>query len=142
MNTPRNNQQDEDKSKWSCQQAKQPGSISGSDRFTLWLSQKYMLIFILIILVYVGAPFLAPVFMKSGVVGPAKMIYMIYSPLCHQLAFRSWFLFGEQPVYPLELAGVNSLGTYEEYTGLSRDGFIACTGFYRQRGHGLQSRFV
>ncbi len=67
------------------------------------------------ILVYVGLPFLAPTLMKAGVEKPARLIYTVYSPLCHQLSFRSWFLFGEQPAYPLESAGT-SLGTYEEAT--------------------------
>lgn len=77
-----------------------------------------MLVFILLILGYVGLPFLAPILMKTGVAGPAKAIYTIYSPLCHQLAFRSWFIFGEQPVYPLDLAGIDDLKSYEDYTSL------------------------
>lgn len=43
---------------------------------------------------------LAPVLMEVGLAEPAKLIYGFYSPICHQLAFRSVFLFGEQPVYP------------------------------------------
>jgi len=104
-------------------------SISGSDRFTWWFSQRYMLVFILLIFGYVGLPFLAPVLMKTGAVGPAKVIYTIYSPLCHQLAFRSWFLFGDQPVYPLALAGVEGLNSYEDYTGLTGNNLLAARDF-------------
>ncbi len=88
-----------------------------------------MLVFILIIFIYGGLPFLAPVLMKSGAAGPAKLIYTLYSPLCHQLAFRSWFLFGEQPAYPLELAGVDGLSTYEEYTGLTGKDLLSARDF-------------
>ena len=46
------------------------------------------------------------------------MIYTLYSPLCHQLAFRSFFLFGEQPYYPRSLAEVPGT-TYEQIIGLN-----------------------
>ena len=91
--------------------------FSGTDKFSFWMSNCYMLLFNLIVFVYVGLPFLAPVLMKVGAPTPAKVIYSIYSPLCHQLAFRSWFLFGEQSVYPRELAHVEGLKTYEEIAG-------------------------
>jgi uncharacterized membrane protein len=42
----------------------------------------------------VGLPWLAPVLMKIGATGPARAIYHVYSFLCHQLANRSFFLFG------------------------------------------------
>jgi uncharacterized membrane protein len=56
--------------------------------------------------------------MKIGWERPARVIYKVYSPLCHQLAYRSFFLFGEQPYYPRELAGVDDLITYGQATGL------------------------
>jgi uncharacterized membrane protein len=43
--------------------------------------------------------------MDAGLTGPASVIYRIYGPMCHQLASRSFFLFGEQIAYPRELAG-------------------------------------
>ena len=68
------------------------------------------------LVLYVGLPFLAPVFLRNGAFLPAKIIYTIYKPLCHQLAFRSWFIFGEQPFYPRELAGIEGLSSYEDIT--------------------------
>ncbi len=47
----------------------------------------------------VGLPWLAPVLMKTGATGSARAIYLIYSLLCHQLANRSFFLFGPQWMY-------------------------------------------
>ena len=38
---------------------------------------------------YVGLPFLAPVLMHVGATGPAQAIYTVYSPMCHQFAFRA-----------------------------------------------------
>lgn len=92
-------------------------TLSGADRFSDWFSRHYMLVFNLCFFLYVGLPFLAPVFMKVGWKTPAKVIYTIYSPLCHQLAFRSWFLFGEQAYYPRTLAGIPGVLTYADVTG-------------------------
>ena len=91
-------------------------TISGADRFSYWLSRRYMWIISVLLFIYVGLPFLAPVFMHYQIDGPAKVIYSIYRPLCHQLGFRSVFLFGEQPVYPRALAHVDDLITYEQAT--------------------------
>ena len=49
---------------------------------------------------------------------PAKVIYTIYSPLCHQLPYRSWFLYGEQATYPRELANLGGI-TFEKATGMA-----------------------
>ncbi len=52
--------------------------------------------------IYVGLPFLAPYFMHLGWVGPARVIYYIYSWLCHQLPERSYFFFGSKFTYSLK----------------------------------------
>lgn len=51
-----------------------------------------------------GLPFLAAVFMKLGWQVPGRIIYTIYSGLCHQMAQRSFFLFGSQGVGMLNIA--------------------------------------
>ncbi|HEX9091943.1 MAG TPA: hypothetical protein VF831_10660, partial [Anaerolineales bacterium] len=64
--------------------------------------QRYWIIPLSIFLgIYVGLPFLAPVFMHAGWVGAGKAIYFIYSWLCHQLPERSFFLFGPRFTYSL-----------------------------------------
>ncbi len=94
-------------------------NLSGADQFSLWFAAKYLLVFNLLVFLYFSVPFLAPIFMNAGWTVPAKIIYTVYSPLCHQLAFRSWFLFGDQTVYPRSLAGMTELSSYEEVTGQS-----------------------
>lgn len=89
-----------------------------SDRFTHWISNHYLAFFNFIVILYLGLPVLAPVFMKVGLTGPANVIYRLYSGVCHQLAFRSFFLFGEQPVYPRASAGVDDLLSLQQATGL------------------------
>lgn len=92
-------------------------SISGADKAMFWISNHYLAVLNLIMLLYVGLPFLAPVMMKNGATAPARMIYTIYSPLCHQFGFRSFFLYGEQAYYPLEEAGMNVID-FETATGI------------------------
>jgi len=70
---------------------------------------------IIILLIIVGA-FLPPFLLRLGYQQTAELIYTFYSPLCHQLAFRSFFLFGEQSVYPRALAGINNMLSYEDVT--------------------------
>ncbi len=62
-------------------------------RWILWIS--------LTLGLYVGLPFLAPVFMQAGWAGGARALYFIYSFFCHQLPQRSFFLFGPKFTYTL-----------------------------------------
>jgi len=49
-------------------------------------------------------PFLAPVFMEAGWTPLARGIYTAYSALCHQMAQRSFFLFGPLGFQMYEIA--------------------------------------
>jgi uncharacterized membrane protein len=91
---------------------------SRSDGVTYWISRHYLLLLNLIILIYVGLSFLAPVLMKAGATTPANVIYKAYSFVCHQLAYRSIFLFDGQFFYPRAEAGIDGLITYSQATGL------------------------
>jgi uncharacterized membrane protein len=95
-----------------------PVNWTKADGFSVWLSRHYLAIFNILVFIYVGIPFLAPVFMKVGATGPATVIYKVYSYVCHQFAFRSWFLFGEQYAYPRAEAGISGLIPYQQATGL------------------------
>jgi uncharacterized membrane protein len=90
-----------------------------SDAFSLWIARHYMAFFNLFVFLYVGLPFLAPVLMKAGAEPVARPIYRAYSFVCHQLAFRSHFLFGEQAVYPRTAAGIEGMLTFSQATGMS-----------------------
>jgi uncharacterized membrane protein len=91
--------------------------ISGGDRVMYWISRHYLALFNFFVFLYVGLPMFAPVLMKAGAELPAKIIYTIYKPLCHQFGFRSFFLFGEQPYYPLAEANMPGVITFEQITG-------------------------
>lgn len=94
----------------------------------LFFASHWLAIFNLLVFLYVGLPFAAPALMKAGLDTPARLIYTAYSPFCHQLAFRSWFLFGEQPAYPRALAGTD-WKTFSEATGIDENDFWAARRF-------------
>jgi uncharacterized membrane protein len=85
------------------------------NRWALGWSRHWLRIVLIVIALYVALPFVAPTFMRLGWTGVAKLLYTIYSPLCHQLAFRSWFLFGEQPAYPRAVANAPGLQPFENF---------------------------
>jgi uncharacterized membrane protein len=94
-------------------------TISRADRLSYWISKHYLAVFNLFLILYVGIPFLAPVFKKEGWDAPAAVVYKIYSPLCHQWAFRSFFLFGEQAYYPQAAAKMPGVLTFEQVSGIT-----------------------
>jgi len=102
-------------------QEKQPVSgrqrsfVIGVDRTVYWFSRHWLAVFNALIFIYVALPILAPVLMNAGAEGPARVLYTVYKPMCHQMTQRSFFLFGEQPAYPREIAGSTSLQPIEAY---------------------------
>jgi len=48
---------------------------------------------------FVGGALLAPIAAALGWQRPADALYAAYHLACHQWAFRSFFLFGQQPIY-------------------------------------------
>lgn len=67
-----------------------------------WFSRRWLFAFTIILIVFNGLPFLAPVFMEQGWEGAGNTIYLVYTVLCHQMPQRSFFLFGSSPMIPLE----------------------------------------
>ena len=90
------------------------GAASSINRLVYWISRHWLAIFNILVAIYVGLPFLAPVLMNIGATAPARVIYTIYSPLCHQMASRSFFLYGDQVAYPRAISG-SSLTPIEAY---------------------------
>jgi uncharacterized membrane protein len=85
------------------------------NRWTLLFSRYWIRPILVVLGLYAFLPIAAPVMMHLGLTGPAKTIYTLYSPVCHQFSFRSWFLFGEQSAYPRESANIAGLTPYEAY---------------------------
>jgi len=72
------------------------------DRQILGLSRHWLAAFNLLIAIYTLLPVLAPVFMAYGAPGLGRLIYILYSPACHQLPQRSFFLFGPKAIYMVD----------------------------------------
>lgn len=84
--------------------------VVGADKAIFGLAKHWLALINLFWGLYVGLPFLAPILMDAGLVLPAKAIYTLYRPACHQRPERSYFIGGPQFVYsPEELvaAGVD-----------------------------------
>ncbi len=79
-----------------------PRLEAGINRVAEGIIRHWLAILNLLFLVYVGLPLLAPVLMEVGAETPARVIYTIYRPACHQLPERSFFLFGPQATYRRE----------------------------------------
>jgi uncharacterized membrane protein len=78
------------------------------DRFAGWMARHWLAIFNILVAFFVTAPFLAPALMQLGstrdcapCLTAGRVIYTAYSPLCHQLPERSYFLFGAQRTYSI-----------------------------------------
>jgi len=81
-------------------------------RLNVWLlklSRHWLRVALLIIGLYAGLPWVAPTLMHFGLDEPAHVIYFLYGPFCHQFAFRSFFLFGEQADYPRAISGTTQI---------------------------------
>ena len=102
--------------------ANQPLQFSKADQFIHWLSRHWIAVVNTLIGVYVLMPFLAPAFMATGLTVPGRVVYWVYSFLCHQLPERSYFLFGPKISYTLaQIQSVwqdtNNIVVLRQFTG-------------------------
>lgn len=73
--------------------------LRATDLAVLWGSRHWLGIAIVGLFIFQALPWAAPVLMRAGFTDPAAWIYAVYAPTCHQLAYRSFFMFGEQSAY-------------------------------------------
>ncbi len=71
------------------------------DGLLCWALRHWLALFLTPMLVFVTLPFLAPVAMHEGWETLGQLLYVLYSPFCHQLPQRSFFFFGEKLTYRL-----------------------------------------
>jgi uncharacterized membrane protein len=100
---------------------RQRSFVIAADRVVLGITRHWLLFLNGLVFLYVGIPFLAPIFMEAGLTGPAHVIYTIYSGLCHQLGFRSEYLFGSHFVYPRAI--------FQQFTGIDPNDLYAARAF-------------
>ncbi len=87
-------------------------------RLLLRLARHWLRFVLAALAIYVSLPWLAPTLAKLGFSAPADALYTLYSPFCHQFAFRSPFLFGEQAFYPRGAAR-SGYAPFEEFASRS-----------------------
>ncbi len=75
------------------------------------IARHWLLLINLAVAVYLFLPVLAPILMHAGYTTPAHIIYSMYSFACHQLPDRSYFLFGDQPMYDVSTLVSNGMNT-------------------------------
>jgi len=95
----------------------------------LFLRRNYPLLVALLLAIYLGLALLAPILMKTGNTLAAQRVYALFRPFCHQMASRSFFLFGPQLAYPSSLAHVEGLQTYGEASGQRENDVSAASHF-------------
>jgi uncharacterized membrane protein len=91
--------------------------------FALRITRGWLRAALLILAVYISLPWIAPTLMRLGAETPARAIYTLYRPMCHQFAFRTFFLYGQQSAYPLAdatSAAPTGLQPFESFAGRSR----------------------
>ena len=79
-----------------------------------WVAKHWLLIFLVVYGLFNLLPFLAPVLMHAGWESGGNAVYTGYSGLCHQMAQRSFFMFGSDVMLnadelPIQLSG--NMGT-------------------------------
>lgn len=69
------------------------------DNLLCWSMRHWLVLFLTPTLIFVTLPFLAPFAMYWGWTTLGELLYILYSPFCHQLPQRSFFFFGEKLTY-------------------------------------------
>jgi len=86
--------------------------LTWTDRHWLFVANGFFSLF------FVGA-FIPPILMKIRLETAARWGYSFFGFFCHQLGFRSFYLFGYQFFYPRQLAGVPNAENFGKATGLN-----------------------
>ena len=92
-----------------------------------WIGRHWLGVFNVAFGAFVLLPFAAPVLMALNAQSLARVLYFVYSFVCHQLPERSWFLFGPNFTFPLarfvELTGSANPLVLREFIGNAEMGF-------------------
>ena len=110
-------------------QIKQDNPPQGLNKLSAWLTEHWLGVMNTFFGLFLGGAFLPPIFLKLGWQTAGEIGYKIYSIFCHQLAFRSFFLFGEQTVYPRAAAQVAGLIPFGQASGLSELDLLGARAF-------------
>lgn len=84
-----------------------------------WVFRHWLQLWVVLFTLYNLLPMLAPILMQLNLMPLATPIYTLYNLVGHQLANRSFFLFGEQITYTVQELPVTLVGEFiADSTGL------------------------
>ena len=110
-----------------------PGKEPFMDRFAEYIARHWLRMVCIALAVFVGIPWLAPIFASFGWEGLSNPIYTAYALTCHQLPERAGTVFGYQVAFCFRntaiYAGVLGFGMLY---GLARDRDISFLRFLRK----------
>ncbi len=72
------------------------------DRIVVFIGAHWVALVAFGLFLFSAPPVLAPILMYYGITGPANAIYSVYHLTCHELAYRTYFLGGQQPAYTID----------------------------------------
>jgi len=79
-------------------EVRDPAGAPGPVRGVPWMARHWLFLVNLAMGMFVAGTLLAPLLLRLGLNGPARVVYTLYSFFCHQLPERSYFLFGPNGV--------------------------------------------
>lgn len=104
------------------------------NRGLYWVTKHWLIVTLVGLGIFVTLPFAAPALMHAGYTRAANAIYFMYKPFCHQFGFRSFFLFGEQSVYPRANTGTTLVSFEEMIERTNPPEFADINNLYAQSG--------
>jgi uncharacterized membrane protein len=69
------------------------------DRIARWCARHWLALLNTLVLLYGGLPWLAPLLQARGYTMAGNLIFLLYTPLCHQKPAQSFFLLGHQVAF-------------------------------------------
>ncbi len=69
------------------------------DRAVLWCFDHWLMLINGMVLVYGGLPWLSPLLISMGYTQAGRLLFYLYTPLCHQRPTQSFFLLGNQVAF-------------------------------------------
>lgn len=73
--------------------------VIAADEAIYVLSRHWLFVVNLLAALYAGLPVVAPYLEHRGLHVPARVIYLVYSTVCHQMPTRSFFIFGHKMAF-------------------------------------------
>ncbi len=70
--------------------------VQATSNTLYWYTDHWLFLINFIMFTIVTLTFMGPFLMSQGLEAPASALYALYSPFCHQMPSRSFFMFGHQ----------------------------------------------